>query len=249
MGQVSPSATSALRWICGTLLAVVGIACGPKMTNDPIPKENQNVTTLSNQPALDADLEAELAQIRRAPAAAVGMGEKAYSPYELVEGEDLVRATEPEVVPRLAAEALDQRNVRVFRFVMLQILGLRPEAAVDAALMNGLADPLLRPLAAYFLGRPGYKGYPARDRNTVTPILRALAAYLQDAGVYEDPWYHNTRATADLVLAAFVRIAGPDAFTFAKPEERDFIGYTLRFPDGERAGLLEQALRWPLGVK
>lgn len=44
---------------------------GPKMTNDPIPKENQNVTTLSNQPALDAELEAELAQIRRAPTAAV----------------------------------------------------------------------------------------------------------------------------------------------------------------------------------
>jgi len=187
------------------------------MANDPIPKENQNVTTLSNRPALDAELEAELAQIRRAPAAAVGMGEKAYSPYELVEGEDLVRATEPEVVPRLAAEALDPRNDRVFRFVMLQILGLRREAAVDAALVNELADPLLRPLAAYFLGRPGYKGYPARDRNTVTPILRALAAYLQDAGVYQDPWYHNTRATADLALAAFVRIAGPQAFTFANP--------------------------------
>jgi hypothetical protein len=219
------------------------------MKNDPIPKENQNVTTLSNQPALDAELEAELARIRRAPVAAVGMGEKAYSPYELVEGEDLVRATEAEVVARLSAEALDQRNDRVFRLVMLQILALRREAAVDAALVDGLADPLLRPLAAYFLGRPGYKGYPVRERHAVTPILRALAAYLQDAGVYQDPWYHNTRATADLVLAAFVRIAGPDAFTFASPEERDVIGYTLRFPDGERAGLLAQAQRWPLGAR
>jgi hypothetical protein len=125
MGQVSHRATNAIRWICGTLMAIAWIACGPKMTNDPIPKENQNVTTPSNQPALDAELEAELAQIRRAPAAAVGMGEKAYSPYELVEG-----------------EALDQRNDRVFRFVMLR--SSRTNAAVTTCSMQHASSQHLR---------------------------------------------------------------------------------------------------------
>jgi hypothetical protein len=41
------------------------------------------------------------------------------------------------VAPWLAAEALDGRNDLVFRFVVLQILGLRADAAVDAALIRG----------------------------------------------------------------------------------------------------------------
>jgi len=60
-------------------------------------------------------------------------------------------------------------------------------AAVDDALVAAVADPGLRPLAAYFLGRPGYKGYPQRDRKITEPLLRPLAGHLHDAGVYEDP--------------------------------------------------------------
>ncbi len=59
-----------------------------------------------------------------------------------------------------------------------------------------------------------------------------------------EPWYHTRHATADLVLAAFVRIAGPDRFTFADQAERAFLGYTFRFPTVERAGLLAQAEQW-----
>jgi hypothetical protein len=104
----------------------------------------------------------------------------------------------------------------------------------------------VRPLAAYLLGRPGFKGYPARDRKSVAPLLRALAAYLDDAGRYDDPWYQHAYATGDLVLAAFVRLAGVDRFVFTTPEDRDFLGYALHFPDGERAGLRAQAKQMPL---
>jgi len=52
--------------------------------------------------------------------------------------------------------------------------------------------------------------------------------------------------TGDLVLAAFVRLAGVDRFVFTNPEDRDFLGYTLHFPDTERAGLRAQAKQMPL---
>jgi hypothetical protein len=229
------------------LIAIAGLGsatCAGTMAERPGPKETSDVTHAATPPTLSPSLEAELAAIRREPLAAVGFGEKAYLPYELVKGRDLVDSPEPGVVPRLSAEALDghnDHNDRVFRLVMLQILGLRRDAAVDTTLVAALADPALRPLAAYLLGRPGFKGYPARDRKSVAPLLRALAAHLDDAGRYEDPWYQHAYATGDLVLAAFVRLTGIDRFVFANPEDRDFLGYTLHFPDAERAGLRAQA--------
>lgn len=233
-----------MRCACGAVAALAVVACSGPVASVPTPKENHIVTTPPATHVLPAALEAELVHIRRAPLAAVGPGEKGYLPYELLQGADLARDPDSAIVPRLATEALDPRNDVVFRFVMLQILGLRREAAVDDALVVALADPMLRPLAAYFLGRSGYKGYPQRDRKTTEPLLGALAAHLHDVGVYEDPWWHTRYATADLVLAAFVRIAGPDRFAFVDPSERVFLGYTFRFPDAERAGLLGQAERW-----
>jgi hypothetical protein len=246
MGQVTRSAAVRAHCLRAGLLALTGLACNGQLASTPPSKENSDVAHHDRQHALSASLEAELAEIRPDPLAAVGFGEKAYSPYELVKGDELVRSRDPEVLPRLLAEALDGRNDRIFRLVMLQILGLRTEAAVDAALVAALADPVLRPLAAYFLGRAGFKGYPSRERRTVAPLLRALAAHLGDPGVYEDPWYRRSHATGDLVLGAFIRIAGPEAFAFADPTERDFVGYTLRFPKAERASLLEQAKRHPI---
>lgn len=228
------------------IFALASLACSAKVANEPPPKETPSVTHAPLQPPLPAPIEDALAKVRRAPLAALGFGEKAYSPYELVEGQPLVGDPSPDIVPRLRAEALDRRNDRVFRLVMLQILALRREPAVDTALLAALVDPALRPLAAYFLGRPGFKGYPARARKTVAPLLEALAAYLDDAGTYDDPWYHTTHRTADLVLGAFVRIAGPAGFTFVDPGDRDMVGYTLDLPEVERAGLREQAKRWPV---
>lgn len=227
--------------------AALGAAtCAGTMAEQPAPKENSDVAHPATPSALSPPLEAELAVIRREPLAAVGFGEKAYLPYELVKGRELVDSPEPGVVPRLAAEALDGHNDRVFRLVMLQILGLRREAAVDTTLVAALADPAVRPLAAYLLGRPGFKGYPSRDRTSVAPLLRALATHLDDAGRYDDPWYQRSHATSDLVLAAFVRLAGVDRFVFTNPEDRDFLGYTLRFPDAERAGLRAQTKQFPI---
>ncbi|HEX8107816.1 MAG TPA: hypothetical protein VF516_08795 [Kofleriaceae bacterium] len=231
------------------LVAIAGLGaatCAGTMAEQPAPKENSDVAHAATPPALSPPLEAELAAIRRDPLAAVGFGEKAYLPYELVKGRELVDSPEPGVVPRLSTEALDAHNDRVFRLVMLQILGLRREAAVDTTLVSALADPAVRPLAAYLLGRPGFKGYPARDRKSVAPLLRALATHLDDAGHYDDPWYQRAYATGDLVLAAFVRLAGVDRFVFANPEDRDFLGYTLHFPDAERAGLRAQAKQMPI---
>lgn len=227
--------------------ATLGAAtCAGPTAEQPAPKENPHVAHPATPPVLSPPLEAELAAIRHEPLNSIGFGEKAYLPYELVKGRELVDSPEPGVVQRLAAEALDGRNDRVFRLVMLQILGLRREAAVDTTLVAALADPALRPLAAYLLGRPGFKGYPARDRKSGAPLLRALAAHLDDAGRYDDPWYQHAYATADLVLAAFVRLAGVDRFVFTNPEDRDFLGYTLHFPDAERTGLRTQAKQFPI---
>lgn len=234
------------------MVAVVAIAglgaatCAGTMAEQPAPKENSDVAHPATPPTLSPPLEAELTAIRNNPLAAIGFGEKAYLPYELVKGRDLVDSPEPGLVPRLAVEALDGHNDRVFRLVMLQILGLRREAAVDTTLIAALADPALRPLAAYLLGRPGFKGYPARDRKSVAPLLRSLAAHLDDAGHYDDPWYQRSYATGDLVLAAYVRLAGIDRFVFANAENRDFLGYTLHFPDAERTGLRTQAKQFPI---
>jgi hypothetical protein len=245
MGRVAQLRAAVAGLALAAICALASLACSPKVANEPPPKETPRVTHAPTPHPLPAALEADLAKVRQAPLAAVGFGEKAYSPYELVEGQPLVSDPGPDIVPRLQAEALDRRNDRVFRLVMLQILALRREPAVDAALLAALADPVLRPLAAYFLGRPGFKGYPARERKTVAPLLEALSAYLEDAGTYADPWYHRTYRTSDLVLGAFVRIAGPAAFTFVDPGDRDMVGYTLDLPEIERAGLLEQAKRWP----
>jgi hypothetical protein len=241
-----------MRYLGAAVATLTMLTCSGPAAIAPVSKHNHIVTPAPVSHVLAVPvlhvlapaLEAELDQIRRAPFDAVGFGEKAFLPYDLTHGERLARDPDPAVVPRLAGEALDPRNDLVFRFVMLQILGLRREAAVDEALMKALADPMLRPLAAFFLGRPGYKGYPARDRPTTEPLLRALAAHLHDAGVYDDPWYQERHATADLVVAAFVRIAGPERFTFADPSQSMSLGYMFWFPASERAGLLAQAERW-----
>jgi hypothetical protein len=191
--------------------------------------------------ALPPTLEAEIAGIRRDPLDAVGFGEKAFIPYELRQGGELVRSPDPAVTARLLDEARDSQNDRVARLAMLQVMAQRDDPAVDAALTSAVADPILRPLAGYLLGRIGFKGYPKRERASA-PLLRALAPHLEDTGTFDDPWYGKSLRTGDLVLGAFIRIAGPGAFDFAGPGDATYVGYTvLPFADAARRALLAQA--------
>ncbi len=120
--------------------------------------------TAVSKATLSAELEAELAEIRRDPLDAVGFGEKAFLPYELRKGDGLVRSRDGLVTTRLAAEAANANNDHVFRLVMLQVLAYRDDPAVDAALASAAGDPRIGGLAIYLLGRIGFKGYPARTR-------------------------------------------------------------------------------------
>ncbi len=195
---------------------------------------------------LSAELEAELAEIRRDPLDAVGFGEKAFLPYELRKGDGLVRSRDAAVTTRLTAEAGDPTNDRVFRLVMLQVMAYRDDPAVDPALASAVGDPVLGGLASYLVGRIGFKGYPARPRPTAL-LLRALAPHLDSAVTFEDPWYQKRYRIGDLALGAFVRIAGPDRFRFADPQDATYVGYTVLPPsDVERSTLLAQARAFPI---
>lgn len=193
------------------------------------------------EPPLGADLEAQLFQIREAPLTAISAAAgKAWLPYDRSLGEDLAYSDDPQVTARLTAEATDQGNDRVFRLAMVQFLGWRRDASADDALILALSDPTLRPLAAYLLGRSGYKGYPLRDRPA-RRILTALKLHLDDDSKYRDPWYDETYHTRDFVIAAFVRVAGVDRFRFDEESHKNWIGLELpSFDSAERDNLLAQ---------
>jgi hypothetical protein len=194
------------------------------------------------EPPLPEELEAELEAIRADPGESVGFGEKAFIPYEPNVARWLVTSDDPAVTERLLAEATGDRD-RVFRLAVLQVLGKRSDPAVDAALMTTLEDPELRATSAYLLGRPGYKGYPERPRDGQA-IRAALRRHLDDDGTFDDPFYRRTFRTQDFVLAAFVRVTGPERFRIPDTAFADLIGYTLPEFDAEtRADLLAQAKR------
>lgn len=193
--------------------------------------------------ALSAALEAELLAIRADPAESVGFGEKSYIPYEPNSARFLISSDEPEVTQRLLSE-IDGAE-RVHRLALLHVLGKRSDGSVDGALLQTLEDPELRATSAYLLGRPGYKGYPARERD-VEAIRAALRRHLTDEGTFEDPFYRRTFLAGDFVLAAFIRLTGPERFRFADPGIAETIGYDLPgFDAATRAGLLEQARAMP----
>ena len=196
----------------------------------------------SREPRLPDDLEAELDAIRADPGESVGFGEKAFLPYEPNVAHWLVTSDDPAVTERLLAEATGDRD-RVFRLAVLQVLGKRSDPTVDAALLTTLEDPELRATSAYLLGRPGYKGYPARPRGE-RAIRAALRRHLDDDGTFDDPFYRRTFRTQDFVLAAFIRVTGPERFRIPDTAFAELIGYTLPEFDAEtRADLLAQAKR------
>jgi len=187
-------------------------------------------------------LEAQLSKIRESPATAISAGTgKAWLPYDRVLGDDLAHCDDPNVTPRLIAEAADENNDRMFRLAMMQFLGWRSDAGADDALLLALSDPVLRPLAAFLLGRIGYRGYPRRDRPS-RRILTALKPHLDDDAAYRDPWYDETWLTSDFVIAAFVRVAGVDRFRFVDEDgHKNWIGMELpSFHAAERDNLRAQ---------
>ncbi|MCC6996747.1 MAG: hypothetical protein IT370_19195 [Deltaproteobacteria bacterium] len=183
------------------VLALVGLlSCGGRRSPHPAPG-----------PRLTVALEAELAAVRAAPLDALGSGGKSTLPYVLRRGDALALAG-PDGVARLMAESTDARLPRVARLVMLQIIGYSTDHNADAALIQALNAPVLRPLAAYLLGRARRWGYPERPRDR-RAVLQALRPHLEDATSYDDPWRASDPVTTgDLALAAFVAVAGPARF-------------------------------------
>jgi hypothetical protein len=184
-------------------------------------------------------LEDELAAIAADPGESVGYGLKAFLPYQPNVAHFLISYDDPAVTERLMAEIGSAG--RIHRLALLHVLGMRSDPTVDDALLTTLEDPELRATSAYLLGRPGFKGYPERPRDR-DAILAALRPHLTDDGTFEDPFYHRSFRTQDFVLGAFIRLAGPERFRFADPEDADLIGYELpEFDAATRADLLEQA--------
>lgn len=192
------------------------------------------------EPRLLDALEAELDSIRADPGESVGFGEKAYAPYEPNVAHFLIARDDPAVTERLLAEIRGSDD-RLYRLALLHVLGKRADPTVDAALLATLDDPDLRATSAYLLGRAGFKGYPERRRD-VAAIRAALRHHLLDDGEFEDPFYRRRFRTQDFVLAAYVRITGPERFRIADPDLADMIGQALpAFDDAVRADLLAQA--------
>jgi hypothetical protein len=144
------------------------------------------------------------------------------------------------VTQRLLADARAADD-RVLGLALLHVLGKRSDATVDAALIEALDDPELRPAAAYLLGRRGYKGYPAGERD-LEAVRAALRPYLDDDRRFEDPFYRRTFHAQDFVLAAYARVTGPERFGITDPVRADLIGYSLPdFGDAARADLRARA--------
>ena len=86
-------------------------------------------------------------------------------------------------------------------------------------------------------------GHAARPVDVDVDADRAaLRDRLDDDTRFDDPFYHQTFRTQDFVLAASIRLTGPDRFTFL--DHALLIGYGCpRFDDATRTALLEQARR------
>lgn len=234
------------------LVALMLVACntpGDDESETPIkPLQNPAMTPSTDmrldvmKPALPEALEAELAAIRSNPGEAVGFGLKAYLPYEPSDSQALMNSDDPGVTKRLLAEAGGTGDT-VYRLAVLHVLGKRTDATVDAALIQLLADDELRATAAYLLGRVGYKGYLPRRRD-VAVVQKALRTHIHDNTTFTDPFYQETYRTQDFVIAAYIRVTGPDRFTFADPSLEELIGLGLpAFSDEVRSDLLKQIER------
>lgn len=233
---------AALRWgiLYAPFIAALALACSP--SHQEIGKVHPAIP-LSR---LDQQLESEISTIQRDPLDAIGIGEKSYHPYDVRVGWGLVRSREPETTARLLGEARRPDQPLAARLAMIHVLALREDPLVDAALIDALGEPALLGTAAYSLGRIGFKGYPQRPRD-IAGILAALEDHLEASGAFLDPWHELQLPNQDLVLGAFVRLAGVDHFRLPEDGHLDFIGYDLpSFSPAERSDLLAQCREYLL---
>jgi hypothetical protein len=223
-----------MRALVALWIALLGCSPGeqPGAAEPERPREKGRVMSSTLSPAL----EAELAEIRKDPAESIGFGFKADIPYVPNRADALIASREPGVTERLVAEARAPGD-RVYRLAVLHVLGKRADAAVDAALVGFLDDPELGATAAYLLGAAGTKEYPARARDAEA-VRAALRRHVDDAGTFADPFHRTSFRVQDFVIAAYVRVAGPEGFALADP---NLVGRKLPvFTDEERAALLAQ---------
>lgn len=180
----------------------------------------------------------------------VGEGGRDWFPYMLrSEVRDAI-ANLPDPVAALS-ERLEHERDPVWREVLLFGLAGQDDPRVDPILIGALDDPALRPRALYLLGAIGTRGWPKRERDTPA-LLGAIRPYIDDLTPYRDPILGERLITADLAEAAFVRIAGPDAFPAVgglsdavQPLAGEFVGMALpHFSDEQRAALAAEIQRF-----
>lgn len=223
-----------MRALVAVWIALLGCSPGEQPGALEAERPRQKDRVMSD--TLSPGLEAELAAIRKDPGESVGFGFKADIPYVPNRADSLIASREPGVTERLVAEVRAPGD-RVYRLAVLHVLGKRADTVVDVALIGFLEDPELSAIAAYLLGAAGYREYPARARDAGA-VRAALRRHVDDSSTFADPFYRKSFRTQDFVIAAYVRVAGPDGFTLANP---DLVGHGLpAFSDAEREVLLAQ---------
>jgi hypothetical protein len=182
--------------------------------------------------------------------APVGEGGRDWFPYMLrSELRDAI-ASLADPVAELAAR-LEHEPDPVWREVLVFALAGQDDPRVDSILIDTLEDPALRPRALYLLGAIGTRGWPKRPRDTPA-LLAAIRPYIADPTPYRDSFLDEELVTGDLAEAAFVRIAGPEAFPSvqsladgAQPLAGEFVGMALpHFSPEQRSALAADIQRF-----
>lgn len=180
----------------------------------------------------------------------IGDGGRSWYPFDLrSEVRDAV-ADLPDPVAEVVARLADEPEP-LWRLTLLVLLAHQEDSRVDEYLIAALDDSGLRPGALYLLGAIGTRGWPHRDRDT-DMLLAAIRPWLTDEQAHVDPVHQDLLVAADLALAAFIRIAGPENFPSlrtldpGRPMTAELIGLELpRFTPTQRAALLDAVDRGP----
>ena len=137
-------------------------------------------------------------------------------PYGVGVAHFLVSYDDPAVTQRLLAEM--HGADRVLKLALLHVLGMRADPTVDAALRDTLRDPRAdRDERVPARALRATRAMPTAP-STSTPTAPRCATDSTTTRTFDDPFYHRSFRTQDFVLAAFIRLTGPDRFTFPDPD-------------------------------